>query len=61
MLDEWGATYWTYDVLAGPTSRQKPQGTTVYYAYGDRGERTELTVQGHGTVYYEYGPTGLMS
>jgi len=60
MQDEWGATYWTYNVLGRPTSRQDPRGTTVYYAYGDRGERTELTVQGQGTVYYEYGPTGLM-
>jgi RHS repeat-associated protein len=61
MQDEWGAAYWTYDVLGRPTSRQDPRGTTVYYAYGDRGERTELTVQGQGTVYYEYGPTGVMS
>jgi len=33
----------------------------VYYAYGDKGERTELRLHGQGTVYYDYGPTGLMN
>jgi len=60
MQDEWGATYWAYDLLRRPLCRQDPRGTTVYYAYGARGERTELTVQGQGTVYYSYGPAGNM-
>ena len=50
MRDEWGATYWSYDLLGRPTRRQDPRGTVVTYAYGPRGERTELTVDGQGTV-----------
>jgi YD repeat-containing protein len=60
MQDEWGATYWDYDVLGRPTGRHDPRGTVVTYAYGPGGHRTELTVEGQGTVYYEYGPTGNM-
>jgi RHS repeat-associated protein len=60
MQDEWGATYWDYDALGRPTRRHDPRGTVVTYAYGEGGHRTELTVEGQGTVYYEYGPTGNM-
>jgi RHS repeat-associated protein len=60
ILDEWGATYWSYDAVGRPVGRQDPRGTAVYYAYGPSGQRTQLTVVGQGTVYYEYGPTGQM-
>ena len=29
MLDEWGATYWTYDALSRPISRHDPRGAVV--------------------------------
>ena len=55
-----GATYRTYDALGRPLSRHDPRGTVVYYAYGDGGRRTELTVLGQGTVYYGYNEVGSM-
>jgi RHS repeat-associated protein len=60
MQGEWGATYWSYDPLGRPTRRHDPRGTVVTYAYGAGGHRTELTVEGQGSVYYQYGPTGDM-
>ena len=54
MLDEWGATCWTYDLLGRPTSRHDPRDTIVYSGYDARGQRTEMTVYGQGTVYYSY-------
>jgi RHS repeat-associated protein len=60
MQDEWGATYWDYDALGRPTRRHDPRGTVVTYAYGPGGQRTQLGVEGQGTVYYEYGPAGNM-
>jgi RHS repeat-associated protein len=61
MLDEWGATYWTYDTLGRPVSRHDPRDTVVYYGYDERGQRTELTVHGQGTVYYRYNEVGRMT
>jgi YD repeat-containing protein len=61
MQDEWGATYWTYDALGRPISRQDPRGTTVYYGYDPSGNRTELSVCGQGTVYYGYNEVGRMT
>ncbi len=60
MLDEWGATYRTYHAMRRPISRHDARGTVVYYAYGDGGERAELTVLGHGTVYYKYNAVANM-
>jgi len=60
MQDEWGATYWTYDAMGRPTVRHDPRGTITYYAYGDRGNRTQLAVYGQGTVYYRYDAAGRM-
>ncbi len=61
MRDEWGVTYWSYDAMGRPTRRHDPRGTVVAYAYGEGGQRTELTVEGQGTVYYEYDELGRMS
>ena len=60
MLDEWGATYWSYDALGRPISRHDPRGTIVYCGYDASGSRTELGVLGQGTVYYSYDPVGRM-
>ena len=60
MLDEWGATYWSYDLLGRPiaaTTRAAPSSTTPTMR---RGQRTELTVLGQGTVYYRYNEVGRM-
>jgi YD repeat-containing protein len=61
MQDEWAATYWTYDALGRPLSRHDPRGTAVYYGYDSRSQRTELTIDGQGTVYYRYNEVGRMT
>ena len=50
------ATCDEHDTPGRPIRRQDPRGTTVYFAYGERSERIQMTVLGQGTIYYEYGP-----
>ncbi len=47
--------------MGRPTRRHDPRGTVVAYAYGESGQRAELTVEGQGTVYYQYDELGRMS
>ena len=42
-------------------ARQDPRGTTLCFAYGDRGERTEFSIPGQGTVYYGYDGVANMT
>ena len=46
MLDEWGATYWSYDALGRPVRRHDPRGTVVEFAYGTPGETPGATHNG---------------
>ena len=53
VLDTWGVTRWTYDLLDRPTSRTDPDGVTARWAWDANGNRLSVTTPA-GTTRYGY-------
>ncbi len=61
MTDEWGSTYWDYDVLGRPIRRQDPRAMTVYFAYGADGLRSSVHQAGGHATYFGYDSVGALA